>query len=303
MVPVAHGDWRVHLDSPQDVLRKSVPKLSLKKRLMLRVNFLQNAPISSELHGLLGSATLPSSSQPYGLNEEDAKENLSHGWPRLLRVLLASLIMLPLSVVCSYALLLELAHRGQQLDMGFFLSTPVFFCLMGMGLFCCLAYVKIFNTCLIYSYVLGHELSHAIAIIISLGKIHDFKIDVDGGYVETDANNFFIALAPYFLPLWMLVWLTGFVVVNWITPFAGYEEWLFGGLGFWWLFHIYWTIWIIPREQPDMLENGLLFSSLLIWLMNLGIVVVMLRVFGLVSFTGLVDHALGIVEYLAAIFV
>ena len=46
---------------------------------------------------------------------------------------------------------------------------------------------------------------------------------------------------------------------------------------------MYWTAWVIPREQPDMLENGLVFSLLLVMILNVGILLVVLYCFGLLS--------------------
>ena len=103
---------------------------------------------------------------------------------------------------------------------------------------------------------------------------------------ETDTDNLFVALAPYFVPLWMLVWMLLFFVANWIAPFETYLPWLFSGFGFWWAFHVYWTLWVIPREQPDLLENGVVLSFMIIMLTNIAALVVMLRCFGVLSFHG-----------------
>jgi hypothetical protein len=35
-----------------------------------------------------------------------------------------------------------------------------------------------------------------------------------------------------------------------------------------WSFHLFWTLWIIPRDQPDLKENGTFFSLSLIYLAN-----------------------------------
>ena len=66
----------------------------------------------------------------------------------------------------------------------------------------------------------------------ALRDLMDMKI-----YVETDADRLFIALSPYFVPLWMLCWLGGVFVLNYFWPFEAYEAWFYGGLGFWWVFH------------------------------------------------------------------
>ena len=84
----------------------------------------------------------------------------------------------------------------------------------------------------------------------------------------------------------MLVWLGAFFVANWIYPFETYHAWFYAGFGFWWCFHVYWTLWIIPREQPDLLENGVVLSFLIITLTNIAALLIMLRCFGVISFRG-----------------
>ncbi|MEE3178352.1 MAG: hypothetical protein VX317_01615, partial [Verrucomicrobiota bacterium] len=46
------------------------------------------------------------------------------------------------------------------------------------------------------------------------------------------------------------------------------EKILFGTMGATWSFHLLWTLWIIPRDQPDLKENGTFFSLSLIYLSN-----------------------------------
>ena len=139
---------------------------------------------------------------------------------------------------------------------------------------------------LAYVYVVGHELTHALVALCCLGKVTDFKFTTQGGYVDTDKDNTAIALAPYFVPLWMLVWVGLLWAVNWLYTFDAYHPWFYAGTGFWWCFHIYWTMWVIPREQPDMLENGLVFSFLITLMMNIVVLLLILRMFGLVTLHG-----------------
>src|ERR1043165_9902388 len=50
-------------------------------------------------------------------------------------------------------------------------------------------------------YVFGHELTHAVSALAFGGKVKKFKATSKGGHVVITKTNFFIALAPYFLPL------------------------------------------------------------------------------------------------------
>ncbi len=257
-----HGDWRLPLDCPADAEHLPTLRPPLWRRVQLQARYWQEAEVSLE------PPIIPIS-----------------GWSRALRLLLSLIVLLPLSLVMVLALGLQLYQAAAPAigKSSFWLSVPVWYTMVGLTGFVSLAVAKFFEPILVYIYVLGHESTHAVAALLSFGKINDFKFNVEGGYVETDADNIFIALSPYFVPFWMLVWMLGFWLANHFFPFEAYEPWFYGGLGFWWAFHLYWTFWVIPREQPDMLENGLLFSMLVIVLMNIVVLLGILWFFGAIS--------------------
>lgn len=272
-----HGDWRVELDNPQEAEHlKVMPVRSLFRRTQAHANYLRNVAV-------------PQYGGAYGGYYDDELQDWvpAHGLKRAVRLLVALLVLLPLSVISVFALMMQLYHAAPRFsDAGFWLSVPVWFTLVGGLLFASLKFSLVAESMLVYVYVLGHELTHALAAIVSFGRVQSVHVDMSGGYVETDADNLFIALSPYFVPLWMLCWLGVLYVLNFFFPFDSYGAWLYGGLGFWWVFHLYWTVWIIPREQPDMLENGLVFSMLLVMLVNIGILIGVLCCFGVVSAGG-----------------
>lgn len=262
--PQEHGDWRIPLEHPEDAEHIDPLSLTMWRRTQLMVKYLQSVPLDDE------PAVIPIS-----------------GWARFLRLALAWLLLLPLSVVMVYALLKQLYHAGETVgQLSFWISEPVWYSLLGVATFVALMVVQVVNPILVYVYVLGHELTHAIAAKLCMGKVRKLKIDINGGYVETDADNLFIALSPYFVPLWMICWLLVLWGINFVHPFPEWEAWFYSGGGFWWSFHLYWTLWVIPREQPDMLENGLLFSLLLIMIMNIGILLALLCCFGVITPSG-----------------
>ena len=270
--PPEHGDWRVPLSHPEDAEHLPPASLGVWRRMQLRVEYWRTAPVG------------PVSSSSTAEGTEPPVVPIS-GVARWLRLLIAWLLLLPLSVVMVFALLTHLYHHAGSAvgQLSFWLSEPVWYSLLGAGAFCALIISRIVSPVLVYVYVLGHELTHALAAVISFGRVQTLRIDLDGGYVETDADNLFIALSPYFVPLWMCCWLLLLWGANAIYPFPEWRAWFYAGLGFWWCFHLYWTIWVIPREQPDMLENGLLFSLLLIMVLNIAILLAILYCFGLLS--------------------
>lgn len=138
-------------------------------------------------------------------------------------------------------------------------------------------------------YVFGHELTHAIWVWLWGGRVYEKKWwSRDGGYIVTDTHNFWIALAPYFYPLYSLVIILLYgagslfydltnsdVTFLMMTPL----RWLFLLLGVTWAFHLSFTIWMIPKGQTDLTSHGTFFSLVIIYLMNL----VLLSVFLIVA--------------------
>jgi len=125
------------------------------------------------------------------------------------------------------------------------------------------------NNRLLYLYVLGHEMTHAMFVYVCGGRISDIHFSSEGGYVMTNKSNILIALSPYFIPFWsaVLISLHSFVSLWTEIPAGGLI--LTGLLGFTWTFHIVWTVWMIPKDQPDLRENGTFLSLMIIIFANL----------------------------------
>ncbi len=266
MDSIEHGDWRVPVSNPAEAIH-SMPD-SLWRRMRMRADY------------------LVASNPAYPLAEEDIIVPIS-GWPRVLRLMIASLVLLPLSVVMVFALLVQLYHATPAMqEVAFWLAPSVWHALLGAFALFVSTLSSSLKMLLVYIYVVGHELTHALATLMCMGKVRKFQVGFDGGFVETDKDNLFIALSPYFVPLWMGLWLLVFASAHWLWPHDLLETLLYIGFGYWWSFHIYWTLWVIPREQPDMLENGLMFSALIIMLTNIAILILILAFFGCVSLQG-----------------
>ena len=120
-------------------------------------------------------------------------------------------------------------------------------------------------------YVFGHELTHAIWVWLMGGRVSEFKARSDGGYIVTDTHNFWIALAPYFYPIYSVavVIVYGLASLHW--DMAPHTRWLFLALGITWTFHITFTLWMIPKGQSDLTVHGTFFSLVIIYLMNLAL--------------------------------
>jgi hypothetical protein len=120
-----------------------------------------------------------------------------------------------------------------------------------------------------WMYVLGHELTHAWAVWLAGGRVYDFKVTSDGGHVKSDRVNWFIALAPYFIPLYSLIWLMLWWSVDFWYPLHTWQWLYFGGLGFTWGFHLTFTVSMILLGQTDISGQGYVFSFVCIASANL----------------------------------
>lgn len=118
-------------------------------------------------------------------------------------------------------------------------------------------------------YVFGHELTHALFVILFFGKVGGFKVNEDSGYILSNKTNVWISLSPYFVPIYTLFSLSLLALINWAVPIPWIDRILFFSTGITWGFHLTFTLLMIQRGQSDLEENGLFFSLVLIYLLNL----------------------------------
>ena len=121
----------------------------------------------------------------------------------------------------------------------------------------------------LWVYVLGHELTHAWAVYLSGGKVFDFKVTSEGGHIKSDVVNWFVALSPYFVPLYTFIWTMVWISVDFYYPL---DAWIWGfyvGLGFTWAFHVCFTVQMIAYGQSDLTSQGTFFSLIVILGINL----------------------------------
>jgi hypothetical protein len=125
-------------------------------------------------------------------------------------------------------------------------------------------------------YVFGHELTHALWVLLMGGRVSRFRVGRDGGHIVTDRNNFWIALTPYFFPLYSLLVIGGYGILGLFLNIQPYGRVLYGLIGVTWAFHFTFTCWMIPKKQTDLTDHGTFFSLVVIYLMNLALLSVML---------------------------
>jgi hypothetical protein len=125
-------------------------------------------------------------------------------------------------------------------------------------------------------YVFGHELTHALWVWLMGGRVSRFRVGPDGGHVVTTKANFWIALAPYFFPIYSILSIAIYGALSLFLNIQPYGRLLYAVIGATWAFHFTFTCWMIPKNQTDLSDQGTFFSLVVIYLMNLLLLSVML---------------------------
>lgn len=118
------------------------------------------------------------------------------------------------------------------------------------------------------TYVIGHELTHAVCAWLCGGKVKQFQVSDEGGHVVLSKSNFLIALAPYFLPLYAVLVVAVYALGHWLWRWPAGSPWFHLALGAAYGFHVALTWHILGIAQTDVSGQGYLFSATVIYLGN-----------------------------------
>lgn len=118
------------------------------------------------------------------------------------------------------------------------------------------------------TYVLGHELTHALWSILMGGRVGKIKVGKSGGHVELTQTNFIITLAPYFFPFYTVLLIAAYYLAGIWLAVEPHKAWWLAAAGITWAFHITFTVQMLADRQPDVQEHGRIFSYTVIYLMN-----------------------------------
>ena len=139
-------------------------------------------------------------------------------------------------------------------------------------------------------YVFGHELTHALWAWLFGGQVKKLKVSSAGGHVVVSKSNFLIVLAPYFFPLYTALVFAVFAIGHLFWDWWNYLVWFHLLVGATYAFHVTLTWHVLKTRQSDITSQGWLFSAVIIFLGNIGVLL-----FGLPFLTAKVSllHALG----------
>jgi hypothetical protein len=177
--------------------------------------------------------------------------------PKWVKFLIA-VLLLPICIGTSLALWKVFSHSGSAHE----IWVPM---LAGAA---CWVVIFVLLPKPMWVYVVGHELTHAVWTWFFGGKVKKFKASSEGGHVIVTKNNFVIALAPYFFPLYAVIVVIVFMVGSIIWYWRPYVMWFHLLLGAAYAFHVTLTWHILKTRQSDITGQGYLFSGVVIYLGN-----------------------------------
>jgi hypothetical protein len=131
----------------------------------------------------------------------------------------------------------------------------------------------------VLTYVIGHELTHALFAMLFGGSVKSIHASERGGRVTLTKSNFLITLAPYFFPLYTAIAL----VLYWTARAADARGMATDVLiflsGATFALHLLLTFVFLQTDQNDIREEGAVFSYPLIFLFNIAFAAFLMKVF------------------------
>ena len=174
--------------------------------------------------------------------------------------LAAGIAMLPLAWGAAASVPATLAAIG---DAG--AAEPVFWA--GCG-FLAFGAAWAFRLRPVRTYVLAHELTHALFGLLCGAKIGRLKVSANGGSVALSKSNMLITLSPYFFPFYAVLLAAAALAARLaLGSLPCPPAWLFAA-GFLWGFHFCFTLSSLAVRQPDIQEYGRVFSWTLVFAAN-----------------------------------
>lgn len=119
-------------------------------------------------------------------------------------------------------------------------------------------------------YVTAHELTHALAAVLTGIRVRKISVRKNSGYVLLDSTNAFISLAPYFIPFYTLSVSAAYWAAGRFWELSQYRPWFLAAAGFTLAFHLLHTADTLagPVQSDLRKAGGPVFSLPLLLLLN-----------------------------------
>lgn len=184
----------------------------------------------------------------------------------LKKIIKTAIGILLLPLLASFSI----AFYEQFGNIDIFLTRGQQYFLWGIGTYCL---IQLFLFKPAFFYVLGHEAVHVLAAWLCLGRVTSFKVSSQSGSVSTSKTNLFISLSPYFVPIYALLLIVVYYLINNVI-FSGIfaPSYFMFLLGMALAFHIVMTVDTLKTRQPDLIKAGHLTSGIFIYIINITIV-------------------------------
>ena len=129
-------------------------------------------------------------------------------------------------------------------------------------------------------YVFMHEITHAVVALLCGVRIKNVHVGKESGYVKMNRTNTFIALAPYFVPGYVVCVALLYILLSFFMDLSPYRQVVLFLVGFFMAFHFiqtFHTLW--ETDQPDLeLAGGRFFSCVSIVLANMLVLAGVLKI-------------------------
>lgn len=119
-----------------------------------------------------------------------------------------------------------------------------------------------------WSYVLGHEMTHALWTFLFGGRASGMHVSDRGGHVQVTKTNVWIDLSPYFFPFYTMLVLAAYGITAHFVDVSVYRPFWMGLIGLTWGFHLTFTLSLLAVHQTDVQAHGRVFSYALIYAVN-----------------------------------
>lgn len=118
------------------------------------------------------------------------------------------------------------------------------------------------------SYVLAHELTHALWGLAMGARVGRIRASETGGSTALSKTNFLIILAPYFFPFYSILLVASWYGLALFWDLSVYRPFWAGLVGLAWGFHLTYTATSLMQHQSDIALCGRLFSYTVIYILN-----------------------------------